>query len=182
MCFALINSKGENNATAAAAAEEADGEDTFDNTNANQQAQGVDQPPENTGGNPLQPATANINPGTGMDPLLHPQGEGVDQPPQTTGGNILQQTPENTGGNPSQPTTANINPATGMNPLSYPPGSSEDGSPSKGTAIDVEAQRNRKRPRRGFCGRIDCPAWYKWMSYYIPILEWLPRYDCISSC
>jgi len=134
VCSALINSKGGNNATAAAGAEEADGEDTSDNANANHQAQGVEQPPENTGGNPLQPATTHVNPGTGM------------------------------------------------NPLSYPPGSSEDGSPSKGTAIDVEAQRNQKRPQRGFCGRIDCPAWYKWMSYYIPILEWLPSYDCISPC
>jgi hypothetical protein len=80
----------------------------------------------------------------------------------------------------------------GMNtgiPQSYPPGSSRTGGvddPFKGTTADedVEAQASDQSKNKHW-GCSNCPSWikqiefqkwYEWMSYYVPILEWLPQY------
>jgi hypothetical protein len=88
------------------------------------------------------------------------------------------------------------------NKSSHSPGSSKsDGvlSPTRRTtfaapaapavADDVEAQVTDLPPRtRGRGCSASCPnwvkqiefqKWYEWMSYYIPILEWLPNYKRI---
>jgi hypothetical protein len=80
----------------------------------------------------------------------------------------------------------------GMNagiPQSHPPGSSQTSGaddPFKGTIAegDVEAQPSAQSKNKHW-GCCSCPSWikqiefqkwYEWMSYYVPILEWLPQY------
>jgi len=80
------------------------------------------------------------------------------------------------------------------NPRSHTPGSSQTSVDSQlkntATGDDVEAQAPnqfiaRKRTCSDFCrgwiNQIDFHKWYEWTAYYIPILEWLPQYKCISS-
>jgi hypothetical protein len=78
------------------------------------------------------------------------------------------------------------------NPRSHPPGSSETSATSlnKGQTLDedIEAQAaaDRKARRLGCCqtylGQINFAKWYDWIAYYIPILEWLPKYQCTPPC
>lgn len=77
------------------------------------------------------------------------------------------------------------------NPRSHPPGSSETSLASQfkdtPSQRDVEAQTSnllRQRTRKcsdqcwAWCNQIDFEKWYEWTAYYIPILEWLPQYEC----
>jgi hypothetical protein len=78
-------------------------------------------------------------------------------------------------------------------PQVFSPGSSQAiDRQSKGTVIDTDVEAQRcvsrtrwrraccSRVRRGCCKQVDCQGWYKWIAYYVPILEWLPKYNCNS--
>lgn len=81
------------------------------------------------------------------------------------------------------------------NPRSHLPGSSQssDEGLDKGQTLDVDleaqedARRKAARTRCFVCCSPCCPEWmartnfgkwYDWTAYYIPILEWLPKYHC----
>ena len=76
------------------------------------------------------------------------------------------------------------------NPRSHAPGSSQtsaDSPAKRQAAVDVEAQASGFKTRtarlfdccHGWTDQIDFEKWYDWIAYYIPILEWLPKYQCI---
>jgi hypothetical protein len=67
-------------------------------------------------------------------------------------------------------------------PEVHTPSSSLEDGRSKGTAIETDLESQRRRWKRfGSYWRvsIDVPGWHKWIAYYIPILEWLPKYHCM---
>jgi hypothetical protein len=71
-------------------------------------------------------------------------------------------------------------PQNRLSPLAMRLGSPSSGS-SHGRKDTSTGENGTKR-----CGRVswndqvDTQKWYEWMAYYIPILEWLPKYECTT--